>query len=922
MKRRMLCRIALMLMLAVLSTPVISASAGVVETVVADPDGIDIELDGEETFSDDEALILDGDALIQDDSPDDGLLLDGLLTLQLDENALLGVGDEAALGLEAAVVDVDGIQADAEGATESVTTSGGMDNDALFEAWMNRMLPGMAPRRNLRSAFSGRAMLDGISLKLYDALAPMIREVAEGSRTSTAFAISDDAAGLTDSWWTAEALGLESLDDEDLGSALLSKEGFAQNAQKKFMQALLADYPYELYWFDKATIGMRWNYGIMKQDGKARLSSLTAKMAVAKDYSKDDAIGTYEVNDLPTRVSVAVSNINGIVSDNAGKDDLSKVRAYANAICSLVEYNRDAASDKNTPYGDPWQLVYIFDGDDSTKVVCEGYSKGFKYLCDLSDFDGDVACELMSGGIPGAHMWNALRMPDGRVYLADITNSDGGDACNEKYFLKGCKGQTSTAFTCGTLTYTYRAETLENFSSEWLTMSPFNYGEAVYTVQSFSGTYDGSAHGASVFLDGDGTVSYGTEKGVYDRSSSPTWKNAGSYTVYFCADIKDYGIVEGQTWVTIAPKTVDLNWANTAFTYDGNAYAPTATATGLLSGDKCAVTVSGAQKNAGSYTARATGLSNGNYKLPSTVTRTFAISQRVAQLAWTNTDMTYNGKAQGPRAAVSNLVSGDSCAVTVLGGQTDAGSYTATATGLSNGNYALPESAMQAFTIAPKTVGLKWSRTRLTYNGKIQSPTVKATGLVSGDSCTVTVLGGKKNAGSYTAKASALSNGNYALPKTTTQTFTIAPKTVKLKWSRTSLTYNGKTQKPTVKATGLVSGDKCTVTVTGGRRNAGNYRAKAAGLSNANYALPKARTRICTIRKKTVRLKWTGTRLKYNGEKQKPTATAIGLIKGDRCRVTVSGAKKKKGAYTATATALSNRNYLLPSKATVRFRIY
>ena len=125
-----------------------------------------------------------------------------------------------------------------------------------------------------------------------------------------------------------------------------------------------------------------------------------------------------------------------------------------------------------------------------------------------------------------------------------------------------------------------------------------------------------------------------------------------------------------------------------------------------------------------------------------------------------------------------------------------------------------------------------------------------------------------------------------------------------------------------MKATGLVSGDKCTVTVTGSCRNAGYYRAKAAGLSNANYALPKARTRICTIRKKTVRLKWTGTRLKYNGEKQKPTAVAIGLIKGDRCRVTVSGAKKKKGTYTATATALSNRNYQLPSKATVSFRIY
>ena len=921
MKRRMLCRIALMLMLAVSSTSAFFALADAVETVVADPGGIELELDEAVEFPDEGELILDDGALILDDDLDDGLALDGLLDLQLDENALLAVADEAALWLEAASVEVNGgVQANTQGVTDSATVSGGMDNDALFEVWMKQVLPGMTPNRTQRSALSGRAMLDGINLKLYDALVPMIRQTAEGKRTSTLFPVSDDAVGLTNSWWTAGQLGLESLDDGKLGAALLSKEGFVQ---KKILQALLADYPYELYWFDKVTGGMAWSFGVMKQDGKARLTSLTAKFAVAVDYAKTGAIGTYEVNELPARVTAAASNIEGIVSNNAGKDDLSKLKAYANVICSLVAYNSDAAGDSNTPYGDPWQLVYVFDGDESTNVVCEGYSKSFKYLCDLSDFDGNVVCELMSGSIPsGNHMWNALRMPDGHVYLVDVTNSDGGNACNERYFLKACKNRTSTGFTCDTLTYKYSKDTLANFSDEWLTMSPFNYGEAVYTVQSFSGIYDGSAHGASVFLDGDGTVFYGTEKGVYNRRRSPTWKDAGSYTVYFSADIKDYGIVEGQAWVTIAPKTVGLNWANTAFTYDGNAHAPTATATRLLSGDKCAVTVSGAQKNAGSYTARATGLSNGNYKLPSTVTRTFVISQRVAQLVWTNTDMTYNGKAQGPRAAVSNLVSGDSCAVTVPGGQTDAGSYTATATGLSNGNYALPESATQAFTIAPKTVGLKWGRTRLTYNGKIQSPTVKATGLVSGDSCTVTVLGGKKNAGSYTAKASALSNGNYALPKTTTQAFTIAPKTVKLKWSRTSLTYNGKTQKPTVKATGLVSGDKCTVTVTGGRRNAGNYRAKAAGLSNANYALPKARTRICTIRKKTVRLKWTGTRLKYNGEKQKPTATAIRLIKGDRCRVTVSGAKKKKGTYTATATALSNRNYQLPSKATVRFRIY
>ena len=171
----------------------------------------------------------------------------------------------------------------------------------------------------------------------------------------------------------------------------------------------------------------------------ARLTSMTAKMAVAQAYSRADQAGTYEVNDLPARVSNAVTKIKAvIVAENKGKGDLEKLRAYANAVCGLTAYNSDAAGNPNTPYGDPWQLVYIFDGDEGTKVVCEGYSKAFKYLCDLSDFDGEVYCELMGGAIPaGDHMWNAVRMPDGRCYPVDLTNSDGGDACNERVFPEG-----------------------------------------------------------------------------------------------------------------------------------------------------------------------------------------------------------------------------------------------------------------------------------------------------------------------------------------------------------------------------------------------------------------------------------------------------------------------------------------------------
>ena len=178
------------------------------------------------------------------------------------------------------------------------------------------------------------------------------------------------------------------------------------------------------------------------------------------------------------------------------------------------------------------------------------------------------------------------------------------------------------------------------------------------------------------------------------------------------------------------------------------------------------------------------------------------------------------------------------------------------------------------------------------------------------------------NAGSYTARAIALSNDNYALPEDATQAFVIAPKSVGLKWGKTVLTYNGKAQKPVATVTGVIDGDKCKAAVAGAKKNTGSYKAWVTKLSNPNYALPVNRTRAFRIKKKTIGLKWTGTKLKFTGKKIKPTARATGLIKGDKCSVTVVGARRKRGTYTAKAAKLSNVNYQLPTKRTVRFTIY
>ena len=121
------------------------------------------------------------------------------------------------------------------------------------------------------------------------------------------------------------------------------------------------------------------------------------------------------------------------------------------------------------------------------------------------------------------------------------------------------------------------------------------------------------------------------------------------------------------------------------------------------------MTVTGAQTNADSYTATATALSNANYALPESATAAFAIAPRTAALSWSNQSFTYDGKAHAPAATVSNLIGSDACTVTVTGAQTNAGNYTATATALSNANYALPKSATAGFAIEPVAPPLEYS---------------------------------------------------------------------------------------------------------------------------------------------------------------------------------------------------------------------
>lgn len=203
------------------------------------------------------------------------------------------------------------------------------------------------------------------------------------------------------------------------------------------------------------------------------------------------------------------------------------------------------------------------------------------------------------------------------------------------------------------------------------------------------------------------------------------------------------------------------------------------------------------------------------------------------------------------------------------------------------------------------------------YDGTAHSISVNVTSPAAGATITYcSSADGNYNAdqpvftdvGEYTVYYRVTAEGHY--PTYGSDTVTIDRKEVALEWGNTELTYNGTVQTPVATAGSLCGEDTCTVTVNGGQNNVGTgYTATATGVSNSNYKLPETgRTTTFSIVPKEIAINWGSTQLTYNGTEQKPTAAPIGVVNGDDCGLTVSGAQTAVGTYTATA-ALSNANY-------------
>ena len=341
--------------------------------------------------------------------------------------------------------------------------------------------------RALRISMEGR--LNEVSTRLYERLKEQIGAIAAGDRTSTAISVSYEDLGIPNTF-TDSSLGVASYDSSAAVEKIKGIYGALDFNTVRL--ALLVNCPYDLYWFDKTSAGISVSgYRLTGRNTGTEYSytvtpvDYTVKLPVSRDYLADpDDI--YQVDPAPGQsVSRAVANARAIVDKYADLNDLEKLNAYRDEISRLVDYNYNA-TDGSVPYGDPWQVIYVFDGDADTKVVCEGYAKAFQYLCDLTDFDGDVSCYTVTGRMGGdIHMWNIVHMSDDENYLADLTLSDndrqdgrvsvGHDG---SLFLTGYRDNAdkdtytfSTAFAGTAVTYHYDRNLRDLFTDRELTLS-------------------------------------------------------------------------------------------------------------------------------------------------------------------------------------------------------------------------------------------------------------------------------------------------------------------------------------------------------------------------------------------------------------------------------------------------------------------
>lgn len=508
--------------------------------------------------------------------------------------------------------------------------------------------------------------------------------------------------------------------------------------------------------------------------------------------------------------------------------------------------------------------------------------------------------------------------------------------------------------------------------------------------------YDGNAHSVAAvvtdYISGD-TVTVSAYEGVVTSGIGNIDNNrvtqAGEYKVYAIGlSNNNYSLPEKALCVrnvTVSRRVIVItDWSNSDnSTYNGYAQSRQATTVKVAS-DEVEPVYEYTKLSGEAYTNVAEIINVGEYKITisalqganahnytivgaSGLSASLNIDPKPVTLNWSENSLIYNGALQTITATVAGTVGGTEVTVTsysggesasYVNGAVNAGSYTVTATALSNSNYCLPSELthrQSTLTISPAVLTVTWQGSYSNvYNGTSFMREASAGVLSAADRLSLTyqikdennnVISHEQivNCGVYTILITAISGSgadNYKLegcPNPSTGV-SVTPKTVGVSWSNSDLVYDGSLKSfiATVKAEDTVNGDMVNVTgydgtVVSGKGSLtsnhqatriGEYRIYATSLDNQNYALPQIaaeRAKLFTVSAFEITLSWSDKETVYDGT-NKMLFAAYNYFAGDEVKLsyTVNGFASDEavnsGVYVLTVSGLTGAdkdNYCL-----------
>jgi len=282
-----------------------------------------------------------------------------------------------------------------------------------FDAYVDKLLQAEDPELFSVGGETAGNRLTGNAKRLYDYIVPRLAGIAQNGG-STRF----DAASA----------GVKNL---------------SSNEATSVYNALYCDFPFESFWFDWCDITY-WGTGISISVSEEYRDWSFSPDKYGYYYSVDSGKAGRAYNTIID----AAANAARILRGASGLNNLEKLLYYKESICSLVDYN-DPAFEDDWPFGNPSQIIWVFDNDKSTDVTCAGYARSFQYLCDKGIPDGSVQCySVLGDGFGGYHQWNIVTF-EGKNYIVDVTGCDGdGQVYNENtFFLAGASGSPERGYT-------------------------------------------------------------------------------------------------------------------------------------------------------------------------------------------------------------------------------------------------------------------------------------------------------------------------------------------------------------------------------------------------------------------------------------------------------------------------------------------